>query len=106
MYIRKISGDSLNGNQLFNVNNKPYQLRLHYLGSSTLQLNGTASMSAFIVAPSAPIEVLGNFVFKGGIKATSLSFTGNGSLHYDESGDITTLTGISYEIRNLTQFYR
>jgi hypothetical protein len=63
-------------------------------------------MSAFIIAPSAPLEVLGNFVFKGGIKATSLSFNGNGSLHYDESGDITTLKGVSYQIRNVTQFYR
>jgi hypothetical protein len=106
LYVRKITGDTFNGNQVFNVNNKPYQLRLNYLGTERLRLNGTAAMSAFIIAPSAPLEVLGNFVFKGGIKATSLSFNGNGSLHYDESGDITTLKGVSYQIRNVTQFYR
>ncbi len=106
LYVRTITGNTLNGNQVFNVNNKPYQLRLNYLGTERLRLNGTAAMNAFIVAPSAPIDVLGNFVFRGGIKATALTFTGNGSLHYDESGDITTLKGVSYQIRNVTQFYR
>jgi hypothetical protein len=106
LYVRKITGDSFNGNQVFNVNNKPYQLRLNYLGVDRLRLNGTADMSTFIIAPSAAIEVLGNFVFRGGIKATALTFNGNGSLHYDESGDITTLKGISYQFRNVTQFYR
>jgi hypothetical protein len=106
LYVRKITGDTFNGNQVFNVNNKPYQLRLNYLGTDELRLNGTADMSAFIIAPYSAVEVLGSFVFKGGIKATALTFNGNGSLHYDESGDITTLKGVSYQIRNVTQFYR
>ncbi len=106
LYVRKITGDTFNGNQVFNMNNKPYQLRLNYLGTERLRLNGTADMSTFLIAPLAPVEVLGNFVFRGGIKATALTLTGNGSIHYDESGDITTLKGISYQIRNVTQFYR
>lgn len=106
LYVRKITGDSFNGNQVFNRNNKPYQLRFNYLGTERLRLNGTAAMSTFIIAPLAPVEVLGNFVFRGGIKATALTLTGNGSIHYDESGDITTLKGVSYQIRNVTQFYR
>ncbi len=73
LYVRKLTGDTVNGNQVFNVNNKPYQLRLNYLGNDTLRLDGTAAMSAFVIAPSAAIEVLGNFVFKGGIKATSVT---------------------------------
>lgn len=106
LYVRNIVGDKFNGNQVFNVNNKPYQLRLHYLGSTALTLNGTAAMNAFIVAPYAGINVQGNFTYSGGIKATNLTFTGNGALHYDESGDITTLQDVTYKIRNETQRYR
>jgi hypothetical protein len=106
LYVRTVVGDRLNGNQLFNTNNKPYQLRLNYLGSNTLTLNGTAAMSSFIVAPYAPISVQGNFTFSGGIRATSLTFTGNGAIHYDESGDITTLKDVTYSLRNTTQRYR
>jgi hypothetical protein len=106
LYVRKIVGDRFNGNQVFNINNKPYQLRLNYLGSDALTFNGTAAMSSFIVAPYAPITVGGNFTFSGGIKATSLVFNGSGSLHYDESGDITTLKDVTYTLRNTTQRYR
>jgi len=106
LYVRKITGDTFNGNQVFNVNNRPYQLRLNYLGTDNLRLNGTAAMHTFVIAPYAAIQVQGNFTFRGGIKATSLTFTGNGSVHYDESGDITTLKGMNYQIRNLNQVYR
>ena len=63
-------------------------------------------MNAFIVAPSAGISVQGNFIFQGGIKATNLTFTGNGALRYDESGDITTLQDATFKVRNETQRYR
>jgi len=106
LYVRTITGDKFNGGQVFNTNNKPYQLRIHYLGTNALTLNGTAAMNAFLVAPYAPVNVQGNFDFAGGIKALELTFTGNGSLHYDESGDITTLQDISYKLRNVSQYYR
>jgi hypothetical protein len=106
LYVRKITGDTFNGNQVFNINNKPYQLRLNYLGTDNLRLDGTAAMHTFVIAPYAAIQVQGNFTFRGGIKATALTFTGNGSVHYDESGDITTLKGMNYQIRNLNQVYR
>lgn len=106
LYVRNIVGDRFNGNQVYNINNKPYQLRLNYLGTNALTLNGTAAMSSFIVAPYAPVAVQGNFTFNGGIKATSLTFTGSGSIHFDESGDITTLKDVTYTLRNTTQRYR
>lgn len=106
LYVRTITGDRFNGNQVFNINNKPYQLRLNYLGSNSLTLNGTANMSSFIAAPLASVDVQGNFTFNGGIKAKTLSFTGSGAIHFDESGDITTLKGMSYQVRNITQLYR
>jgi hypothetical protein len=106
LYVRKIVNDRFNGNQIFNINNKPYQLRVNYLGSDPLLLNGTAAMNSFIVAPYAPITISGNFTFSGGIKATSLRGSGSGTLHYDESGDITTLKDVSYSLRSVTQHYR
>jgi hypothetical protein len=106
LYVRTITGDRFNGNQVFNINNKPYQLRLNYLGSNGLTLNGTANMSSFIAAPLASVDVQGNFTFNGGIKAKSLSFNGSGAIHFDESGDITTLKGMSYQVKNITQLYR
>lgn len=106
LYVRNIVGDRFNGNQVYNINNKPYQLRLNYLGTNSLTLNGTAAMSSFIVAPYAAVSVQGNFTFNGGIKATGLTFTGSGSVHFDESGDITTLKDVTYTLRNTTQRYR
>jgi hypothetical protein len=106
LYVRKIINDRFNGNQIFNINNKPYQLRVNYLGNDPLLLNGTAAMNSFVVAPYAPITISGNFTFSGGIKATSLVGSGSGSLHYDESGDITTLKDVSYTLRSVTQHYR
>lgn len=106
LYVRTITGDRFNGNQVFNQNNKPYQVRINYLGTNDLLLNGTATMHSFIVAPYAAVNVQGNFTFAGGIKATRLTFTGSGTLHYDESGDITTLKDVTYALRSVTQRYR
>lgn len=106
IYVRTITGDRFNGNQMFNQNNKPYQVRINYLGTNNLLLNGNATMHSFIVAPYAAVDVQGNFTFSGGIKATRLTFTGSGALHYDESGDITTLKDVTYALRSVTQRYR
>lgn len=106
LYVRKFIGDKFNGGQVFNTNNKPYQLRLHYLGTDALVLNGNAAMAAFMVAPNAGVSVQGSFEYYGGIKATSLDFTGSGDIHYDESGDITTLSNLQYSLRNLVEKYR
>lgn len=106
IYVRNWDGNKFNGNQVLNANNKPYQLRIHYLGTNALTLNGNAQMRAFLVSPYAAVSVQGNFDYYGGIKATSLTFTGNGDIHYDESGDITTLGDTQYSLRNIIQRYR
>lgn len=106
LYVKNFSGNKFNGNQVFNVNNKPYQLRIHYLGTADLTMNGTADMSSFLVAPYANVNVQGNFIYKGGIKALGLSMTGSAEVHYDESGDIATISDTTYKIRNLEQGYR
>ena len=106
LYVRKFDGDKFNGNQVFNLNNKPYQLRIHYLGTDALTMNGTAEMHAFLIAPYAAVNVQGNFTYSGGIKALSLYSTGSGELHYDESGDITTISDTSYRLKQMEEAYR
>lgn len=106
LYVRKFVGDKFNGNQVFNMNNKPYQLRIHYLGTDALTLNGTAQMNAFLIAPYAVVNVQGNFTYSGGIKAKELYSTGSGDLHYDESGDITTISDTSYRLKQVKEVYR
>lgn len=106
LYVRKFVGDKFNGNQLFNVNNKPYQLRIHYLGTDALTMDGTAAINAFLVAPYASVTISGNFTYQGGIKALQLYATGSGNLHYDESGDVATISDVTHRLRNVSERYR
>jgi len=106
LYVRTFAGNKFNGNQVFNLNNKPYQLRIHYLGTNALTMDGTAAMNAFLIAPYAAVTVSGNFTYSGGIKATSLTMTGSGDVHYDESGDITTISDTTYRLTNMEERYR
>lgn len=106
LYVRKFVGDKFNGNQVFNTNNKPYQLRIHYLGTDDLELNGTADINAFLIAPFAKVTVSGTFTYQGGIKARELAATGNGKLRYDESGDIATISDVTYRLRNISERFR
>jgi hypothetical protein len=106
LYVNNWGGNNFNGNQVLNTNNKPFQLRIHYLGNNSLTLNGTAEIRAFIVSPNAGVTVSGNFDYHGGIRAANLTLTGNGDIHYDESGDVTTLGDSQYSLRNIIQKYR
>jgi hypothetical protein len=115
LYVRKFVGDKFNGNQVIshvdangdgNPDYRPYQVRIHYLGTDALVLNGSARMGAFLVAPYADVSVQGTFDYYGGMLAKSLTATGTGGMHYDESGNITTLSDIQYRIRNVGQYYR
>jgi hypothetical protein len=106
LYVENFTGNKFNGGQVINTSNKPYQLRIHYLGTSNLTLNGNAEMRSFLVAPYAAVDVQGSFEYYGGIKATALTFTGSGDIHYDESGNITTLSDVQYRLRNMENHYR
>ena len=100
LFVESFSGGTVNGN------NRPSQFKIYYLGSSPLTLNGTAAMSAAIVAPNGGVNVQGNFEFKGGIMATFLNWTGSGKVHYDESLGGTVLTGQTFRLRGMIQYYR
>jgi Tfp pilus assembly protein PilX len=106
LYVKKFTGDKFNASQMINTNNRPTQLRINYLGTDKLTINGDAAMNAFITAPYATVDVQGNADYSGGIRAKSLQFTGNADIHYDESGDSPTLTDVKYRTRQMNQYYR
>lgn len=106
MYVNRFTGDKFNGNQLINLANKPYDLRVFYLGSWPLTIDGTADLSMFLEAPNATVTVSGSGGYFGGLKSKALYFTGSSSLHYDESGDVTTLADVSYKLRDVVARYR
>ncbi len=106
MYVETITGDSFNGNMVMNGSNRPVQFRMYYLGSNPLTLNGSAAMNVAMVAPNADVTVAGNFTYQGGIIAKSLTFTGSGDVHYDESLGGQTLTDSNYRIKNEIQYYQ
>lgn len=106
IYVRKFTGDKFNGNQMINTTNRPTQLRIHYLGTDSLTINGNAAMNAFITAPYAHVTLQGNADFSGGIRALSITATGNADVHYDESGNAPVLSDVSYKTRMMNQYYR
>jgi hypothetical protein len=63
-------------------------------------------MNAFLVAPYAGVTVTGNFTYSGGIKALTLDASGSAALHFDESGNINTISGVQYTARNVIEHYR
>lgn len=106
LYVLKFVGDKFNASQVFNANNKPYNLRVYYLGIESLTVNGNANMSMFLEAPNAYVTVSGNGTYSGGIKAKGLYLHGNASVHFDESGDITTVSDVSFKLRDVVARYR
>lgn len=106
LYVRKFSDTTINASSVMNLNNRPAQLRIHYLGTEDLKINGNSAMNAFIIAPYANITVQGNNDFAGGIKAKELVITGSADVHYDESGDIENVSDVVYKVRNFNQYNR
>ena len=105
LYVETLNDGSFNGNQVYNINNRPSQFRLYYLGTQALKLNGTAAMNLALVAPYSSVEVTGNFTFQGGIIAKDLTFSGSGAVHYDESLGGSSLNDINYRLRDKIQYY-
>ncbi len=107
LYVKNIVGDAFNGNQMINATGRPFNFRMHYLGTNALTLNGTAAMNVALVAPNATVTVSGSFNYQGALLAKQLYLTGSGSIHYDESlGGNGVLSDVQYRIKDLVQVYR
>jgi hypothetical protein len=107
LYIEKISNDHINGNQFYNPNFAPHQLEINYIGTDPIQVNGTASLNAFIVAPLVTVTVNGNFNYYGGIHAASLDVSGNARLYYDENmAGVPVLSDMKFALKKTSQRYR
>ena len=106
VWVRKIVGDSFNGNQVLNTG-KPTEFRLYYLGTDDLLLNGNADMNTALVSPNAGVTVSGNFDYHGALLAKRLDLSGSGLVHYDESlGGTGQIVDVQYRLRDLVQRYR
>lgn len=107
IYVNKIIGDAINGNQAINSTGKATQFKMYYLGTSTLTLNGSAEMKVAIVAPNAEVQVTGSFEYYGALLAKRLLMTGSGGVHYDESlGGSGPIVDTQYRMKELVEFYR
>jgi len=106
MYTLTVTGGNINGNQAVNNSARPSQFRLIYLGSIDLTLNGNARISMGLTAPYAGITVQGNNEFRGGIVAKNLRFTGSATVMYDEGLGGSTLTDVTFKMRQVEEYYR
>lgn len=107
IYTQKIVGDKLNGNMVINSGGNPTQLKIYYLGTDPLTLNGTAAIYAGIVVPNARVTVSGTFDYYGALLAKELELNGSGQFHYDESlGGSGLISDMQYKIHELSQRYR
>ncbi len=110
IYVENIDANGsshINGKKYINANNAPHQVELYYLGTDTLQLNGTVEMSSVIYAPNASVIVNGNFNFYGGIHALQLEISGNARVNYDETeATLSSLNDMKFALKKASQRYR
>ncbi|MCI5066017.1 hypothetical protein MRY87_09860 [bacterium] len=112
MYVEEIAANNnrsqLNASQVINIDNKPSQLLIYYYGPKDLKINGNSDTYAFIVAPNADVELLGNGDYYGGLKAKTFYVNGNGSFNYDETGGAgnPAVSDMNYTLKKASQRYR
>lgn len=106
LYLNSVKNSTINGNATLAASNgRPSQFNIHYLGSGGLTINGNSDIGAFVSAPYADVTIQGNADFFGGVMAQSLTATGNGDLHYDESEDTSGVTDMTFKINRVSQLY-
>ena len=108
VYVEKIANDHINGNQFYNSSYAPHMLKINYIGTTALTLNGTADINCQLVAPNIGVTLNGNFNFYGGIIAQSISMIGTATMHYDEAigPSSPVVTGLNFSLRKASQRYR
>jgi len=87
-----VSGSvSASGNGIVNTTSKPENCQLKVSGTSSVSIVGNGGFYGGVYAPNAPVSITGNGALYGSVVGTTISFTGNAQLHYDEA--MTTLGG-------------
>ncbi|NLF25010.1 MAG: hypothetical protein GX589_05050, partial [Deltaproteobacteria bacterium] len=76
IYVQEINNNHINGNQFYNPTHAPNMLKINYIGTNPLTLNGTADINCQLVAPLINVSLKGNFNFYGGIMAQSIDMVG------------------------------
>lgn len=107
VYAEVINNNHMNGNQFYNPFNAPHQVEFNYIGSADFMFNGTSAFNALFTAPYADVEVLGNFIYNGGIWAKSLDVLGKATLYGDEKvGGMPVVTDMNFALKKTSQRYR
>jgi len=75
---------SLSGNAVVHQN-RPENFRIRVLGSGSVSVSGNGDLWADIYAPSSAVSFTGNGDFFGALVGRTLTISGNGDVHYDES---------------------
>lgn len=108
IYVDRIVGDRINGNQLVGTNLAPSQLEIYLTQDGTFTLNGTADMNGVITGTANHTIVMnGNFSFVGALRSNALTFSGNAVLGYDEGlGGPPVLSDMNFTLFKASQRYR
>lgn len=75
---------SLSGNAVIHQN-RPENFRIRVLGSGPVSVSGNGDLWADIYAPNSAVSFSGNGEFYGAMVGRTLTVSGNGAIHYDES---------------------
>ncbi len=88
--------------------NRPYQVRLFYMGTQAITLAGTTRpLQAFIVAPFAQVTVNSNVVISGGVIANTLIVNSGAQIHYDSSvAGEGIIEDMQFRLRSFNQVHR
>ncbi|HQH25912.1 MAG TPA: hypothetical protein PLP17_00835 [Oligoflexia bacterium] len=109
IYVDNFDGGSINGQQMFNLNNAPHTLVVNITSNQSFTLNGTADMNMRLFAPASYVEMLGTFNFHGAIEASRFAVTGNGTFNYDEgcsAPSAPVVTDMAFSLKKASQRYR
>jgi hypothetical protein len=65
--------------------NKPANLKISVMSSGTVKLAGNGAVYTDLYAPSSDVTLYGNSEVFGRVLGKTVTSTGNGNIHFDES---------------------
>lgn len=88
-----ITGSFSMGNNLTVAQNLPADFKLRSLGSAPINFNSNGQIYADVYAPASPVTISGGGHVYGTVVGRTVSLSGNGGFHYDESLAVSTTGG-------------